>query len=44
MEALQEWPGEQHLWELLEVLKSRPEVAPLLEGGETVEYGAHTIP
>ncbi len=30
--------------ELMEMLKARPEVAPLIEGGNTVEYSAHVIP
>jgi electron transfer flavoprotein-quinone oxidoreductase len=30
--------------ELLEVFKSRPEVAPLLAGGRVLEYSAHAIP
>lgn len=29
---------------LLDELKERPEVAPLIAGGETVEYSAHVIP
>jgi electron transfer flavoprotein-quinone oxidoreductase len=30
--------------ELMDMLKGRPEVAPLIEGGNTVEYSAHIIP
>ncbi len=30
--------------ELMEIFKARPEVAPLVEGGNTVEYSAHVIP
>lgn len=30
--------------ELVELLKSRPEIAPLIEGGTPVEYSAHVIP
>lgn len=30
--------------ELLEVFKSRPEVAPMLAGGRMLEYSAHAIP
>jgi electron transfer flavoprotein-quinone oxidoreductase len=29
---------------LLDAFKRRPEVKPLLEGGETVEYSAHVVP
>ncbi len=31
-------------WEILELFKNRPDIAPLLSGGKTVEYGAHLIP
>ena len=36
----------QHLetFQLMEEFKQRPEVSTLIEGGETVEYSAHTIP
>lgn len=36
----------QHLetYQLMEEFKQRPEVSALVEGGETVEYSAHTIP
>lgn len=44
VEALQQWGGDDKLWELLEAFKERPDVAPLIAGGETVEYGAHIIP
>jgi electron transfer flavoprotein-quinone oxidoreductase len=30
--------------ELLEIFKQRPEIARLIQGGETVEYSAHVIP
>jgi electron transfer flavoprotein-quinone oxidoreductase len=30
--------------ELMEMLKVRPEIAPLVAGGSTVEYSAHVIP
>ena len=30
--------------ELMEMLKARPEVAPLIDGGTSVEYSAHVIP
>lgn len=29
---------------LLDAFKSRPEIAPLVKGGNTLEYGAHMIP
>ncbi len=44
MKALQDWKSETESWELLEVFKARPDVAPLLAGGKTVEYGAHLVP
>lgn len=31
-------------YQLMEEFKQRPEVSVLIEGGETVEYAAHTIP
>lgn len=36
----------QHLetFQLMEDFKQRPEISTLIEGGETVEYSAHTIP
>ncbi len=37
-ETLSEVPG------LLEEFKKRPEIAPLVRGGSTVEYSAHVIP
>ncbi len=30
--------------QLMESFKERPEILPLIEGGETVEYSAHSIP
>jgi electron transfer flavoprotein-quinone oxidoreductase len=42
--TLQEWQSESHLFELLEEFKQRLDVAPLIKGGKTVEYGAHSIP
>ena len=30
--------------ELMEILKARPEIAPLIDGGNMVEYSAHVIP
>ncbi|MGD2090105.1 MAG: FAD-dependent oxidoreductase [Candidatus Aminicenantes bacterium] len=44
MKALRDWKSETESWELLEVFKARPDVAPLLTGGKTVEYGAHLVP
>jgi electron transfer flavoprotein-quinone oxidoreductase len=44
MKALQDWKSEVEFWELLEFFKTRPDIAPLLTGGKTVEYGAHLIP
>jgi electron transfer flavoprotein-quinone oxidoreductase len=44
MKALRDWKSETESWELLEVFKARPDVAPLLAGGNTVEYGAHLVP
>jgi len=42
--ALREWKDESVFADLLEEFKQRPEVAPLIAGGKTVEYGAHLIP
>jgi electron transfer flavoprotein-quinone oxidoreductase len=42
--AVREWESESHLFDLLEEFKRRPDIAPLLTGGRTVEYGAHLIP
>lgn len=44
MKALQDWKSETETWELLEAFKTRPDVAPLINGGKSVEYGAHLIP
>ncbi len=44
MEALRGWNSKEMYWELLERFKARPDVAPLISGGESVEYGAHLIP
>ncbi len=44
MKALRDWKSERESWELLEMFKARPDVAPLLAGGKTVEYGAHLVP
>jgi electron transfer flavoprotein-quinone oxidoreductase len=42
--ALRGWRSDEQLSELVEAFKQRPEVAPLIAGGKTVEYGAHIIP
>jgi len=44
MKSFQDWKSETEVWELLEGFKARQDVAPLLAGGKTVEYGAHLIP
>ncbi len=44
LEALSQWKRETEAWELLEAFKARPDVAPLLAGGKTIEYGAHLVP
>jgi electron transfer flavoprotein-quinone oxidoreductase len=44
MKALRDWKSESESWELLEAFKARPDVAPLLAGGKTIEYGAHLVP
>jgi electron transfer flavoprotein-quinone oxidoreductase len=36
--------GAAELPALLDAFKSRPEIAPLVKGGRTLEYGAHMIP
>ena len=42
--ALQQQKSDELVADLLETFKARPDVAPLLAGGKTVEYGAHLIP
>lgn len=37
-------PEHLETFQLMEDFKQRPEVSALIEGGETVEYSAHTIP
>jgi electron transfer flavoprotein-quinone oxidoreductase len=37
-------PQHPETYQLMEEFKQRPEVSTLIEGGETVEYSAHTIP
>jgi electron transfer flavoprotein-quinone oxidoreductase len=44
MDALARLGGEVRLPELVEAFKNDPAVAPLIAGGETLEYGAHLIP
>ncbi len=44
IEALMDHEPRVETPELMEMLKARPEVAPLIEGGNTVEYSAHIIP
>jgi electron transfer flavoprotein-quinone oxidoreductase len=44
MDALARLGGETRLPDLVEAFKDDPAVAPLIAGGETVEYGAHLIP
>lgn len=42
--SVKESPPQEELWELLDAFKNRPDIAPLVAGAETVEYGAHAIP
>ncbi|OGF58789.1 MAG: hypothetical protein A2Y62_09835 [Candidatus Fischerbacteria bacterium RBG_13_37_8] len=42
--ALSNWKSETESWQLLEAFKARPDIAPLLAGGKTIEYGAHLVP
>ncbi|MEW6487535.1 MAG: FAD-dependent oxidoreductase [Thermodesulfobacteriota bacterium] len=44
LQSASEDGGSEDLPTLLDRFKERPEVAPLLRGGRTVEYGAHLIP
>ncbi len=44
IEALSQHEPRIEATELMEILKARPEIAPLIEGGSTVEYSAHIIP
>jgi len=44
IQALMEHQPRTEAPELMEILKARPEVAPLIDGGSTVEYSAHVIP
>jgi electron transfer flavoprotein-quinone oxidoreductase len=44
MQSLQQWKSKDLFPDLLEAFKQRPDLAPLLAGGETIEYGAHLIP
>ena len=36
--------GMTHTYDLIEVFKEHPSIAPLIEGGTVAEYGAHLIP
>jgi electron transfer flavoprotein-quinone oxidoreductase len=44
MPAAQNWKSESAIHDLQEAFKERPDVAPLIAGGKTIEYGAHLIP
>ena len=44
VQALMERGTGLKLHELLDAFKARPEVAPLIAGGEPVEYSAHIVP
>ena len=37
-------PSGIHTYDMLEAYKNHPAIAPLISGGETVEYGAHLVP
>lgn len=37
-------PARAETYQIMEEFKLRPEVSALIEGGETIEYSAHTIP
>ncbi|MEM0128192.1 MAG: FAD-dependent oxidoreductase [Thermoplasmatales archaeon] len=43
MEQLRE-NGMTHTYDIIEKFKEHPSIAPLIEGGNVVEYGAHLIP
>jgi len=43
MEQLRE-NGMTHTYDIIERFKEHPSIAPLIEGGTVVEYGAHLIP
>ncbi|MGC8645513.1 MAG: FAD-dependent oxidoreductase [Thermoplasmata archaeon] len=43
MEQLRE-NGMTHTYDIIEQFKDHPSIAPLIEGGTVVEYGAHLIP
>ncbi|MEM0136577.1 MAG: FAD-dependent oxidoreductase, partial [Thermoplasmatales archaeon] len=43
MEQLRE-NGMTHTYDIIERFKEHPSIAPLIEGGNVVEYGAHLIP
>lgn len=44
MDELEQRGEEDTFSDLITRFKERPDVAPLIRGGETVEYGAHLIP
>jgi electron transfer flavoprotein-quinone oxidoreductase len=44
IQALMEHQPRIEAPELMEMLRARPEIAPLIDGGNTVEYSAHVIP
>ncbi len=44
LEALAASNTETQISDLVERFKQRPEVAPLIAGGKTIEYGAHLVP
>lgn len=43
MEPMRSRPDDLESWQLLDELKANPAVAPLIKGGEVVEYSAHAV-
>jgi len=43
MEQLRSRPDELESWQLLDELKASPALAPLIKGGEVIEYSAHAV-
>jgi electron transfer flavoprotein-quinone oxidoreductase len=43
MEQMRSRPDELESWQLLDELKANPAVAPLIKGGEVIEYSAHAV-